>query len=41
MTSSLAQSLGPGHTASEWAQDFLRGIGAPTSQQNVDAVVSW
>lgn len=41
MTRSLAESLGPGHTAAQWATDFLNGIGAPASQQNVAAVVEW
>lgn len=41
MTRSLAESLGQGHTAASWARDFLAGIGAPTSQQNIDAVVKW
>lgn len=41
MTSSLAESLGAGHTASGWATDFLTAIGAPASNRNVNAVVAW
>lgn len=41
MTHSLAESLGAGHTAQGWARDFLTAIGAPASQQNVNAVVNW
>ena len=41
MTRSLAQSIGPGHTPSDWAKSFLQGLGAPTTPGNVNLVVDW
>lgn len=40
MTTSLADSL-PGHSARQWAQDFLKSIGAPTSPGNVQVIENW
>lgn len=41
MTSSLAESLGVGHTSAGWAKDFLKGIGAPATPQNIEFVQKW
>ncbi len=41
MTDSLAQSLGAGNSSAQWATDFLSGLGAPTTPQNVQFVESW
>ena len=40
MTGSLSESLG-GNQPNQWAADFLKAIGAPTSNTNLSVVIDW